>query len=58
MNIKTLIEILQKFPPDATFYAYEGESVGIVIRYKDKWGFIPCSELDTSKTPKIEYIDF
>lgn len=36
MNIKTLIEILQKFPPDATFYAYEGESVGIVIRYNDK----------------------
>jgi hypothetical protein len=40
-TVKQLIKELNEFPQNAKTYAYEGESVGIVIKTNDgKFGFI------------------
>lgn len=47
-TVKSLIEELQKFPPDAVCFAYEGEVTGVVIEYAGggigKQGVIYCGE--------------
>jgi hypothetical protein len=57
-DVKKLIEILQNFPPDAKCYAYEGEGTGIVIKYKKKYGFVPCSEQNNGSDGPVQYIKF
>ncbi len=52
ITVKKAIEELQKFPLDASLYAYEGEMVGIVVvaisKGKRKYlGYIYASELDS-----------
>lgn len=50
ITVKRLMSVLQRYPPDALVYAYEGESVGIVIvspakhGIREEFGFIPASE--------------
>ena len=43
-TVKKMIEELKKFPPDATCYAYEGEAIGLGVKYENTHGFIFCSE--------------
>ena len=52
-----MIEELKKFPPNAKCYGYSGETCGLGIVYKEKYGFIPCSELDENDDNcKTEYL--
>lgn len=44
-TIQELVEELQKFPPDARCFAYEGEGTGIVILRRDGLsGFVSCKQ--------------
>jgi hypothetical protein len=43
-TVKSLIEELSRFPDDALCHAYEGEVIGIVIRYGEREGVIHCGE--------------
>ena len=49
-TVRSMIEELQKFPPNALCYAYEGEVIGLVIEHADRsrqgQGVIYCSESD------------
>ena len=48
ITVSELISALQKYPEDAMCYAYEGESIGIVVVDKEigvELGFIPCREI-------------
>jgi hypothetical protein len=53
ITVKKLKTILQEFPDDATCSAYEGEDVGINIRWKNsetgvaEYYFIRCTEDET-----------
>ena len=48
ITIKKMKEELNKFPDDATCYAYEGEAIGLIIEKEglDDQGVIFCSESD------------
>lgn len=54
-TIKELINELQKFPPDAKCFAYEGESTGISIFMDGRDGFIYCSPKETADPPTEEF---
>ena len=47
-TIKSLIEELNKFPPNSRCYAYEGEITGVVILAKNskELGYISCRPRD------------
>ena len=40
ITVKQLIEILETLPPDATLVAYEGEGCGLIINYREHYGWI------------------
>lgn len=50
IQVKKLIEELQKFPPDAMAHAYEGSVIGLIISVRDpryrELGYIPASDSD------------
>ena len=52
ITVQKLMQKLKQYPPNALVYAYEGESIGIVIVSAAKGGkgeeidFIPASESD------------
>jgi hypothetical protein len=43
-TVKSLLEELARFPEEAVCHAYEGEIIGIVVRYYEREGVIHCSE--------------
>jgi hypothetical protein len=46
-SVKSLIAELQKFPPDAVCWVYEGEACGVVVvpsrESRDSIGYVSCS---------------
>lgn len=47
ITVAELIDQLQKFPPDAQVYAYEGEIVGVVVvdaKTHEQLGYIVAEE--------------
>jgi hypothetical protein len=49
ITVAKLLEELQKYPPDALAYAYEGEFIGIVVvdaKQTKQLGEIPASSED------------
>ncbi len=42
-TVGSLIKELEKFPPQAECFGYEGEATGVSITFEDKFGFIYCS---------------
>ncbi len=64
-TVKSLIEELQKFPPGATCFAYEGEVSGLIVNYGNQYlingaivpyqiGTIHCGEGDRDE-PETEH---
>lgn len=64
-TVKDLIEQLERFPPDAVCYAYEGEITGVVVteavvrtfanggRGRAQLGYIPCNEGDDKEEDTV-----
>jgi len=63
--VKDLIAELQRFPPDARCYAYEGEITGVVVteveyttnreggRGRRELGWVTCSESDRKEDETV-----
>lgn len=48
LTVEELVNELQKYPPDATVYAYEGEITGVVItKDGEMLGYILASDPGT-----------
>lgn len=52
LTVKKLKTLLQEYPDDAQCHAYEGEDIGISIRWKNpetgvfEYFFIKCSDIN------------
>ena len=53
-TVESLIKELEKFPKDATCFAYEGEEIGVAIETLDrKYGFIHAPLLGEIKETEV-----
>jgi hypothetical protein len=57
-TVKSLIEELQKFPPEAMCYAYEGEIIGVVVYEptadnKHYLGYVYCGEIHANEKETV-----
>ncbi len=54
-TVRSLIEELQTFPPEAACFAYEGEVTGVIVNHGKQQGIVYCNEgTPESEEPETE----